>query len=193
MSNILHRGLLDGATTLSEAAEAFAASFGAAIGLVYGATCRFIVLEADGTIGAPTGPADCGDAFEARLFNPTAELRWLQSELQDDLRRGQAAILFDRPPERPPSFRTETRLPVSDLLSQRYLLWGQGDGSAAHRGWSALTSERIGTLAIPLGRLPAGKRAVLTAREYLSMPDERHGNVAVIEERLLALEVDHHA
>lgn len=145
-------------------------------------------------------PIDLDDAFEARVFNEETELRWLNIEAG----LGRAVLLSASPiPEACRKQLTEdVSRPALKLLPQTYLLWGEGvkdqdpvtTGLAA--GWSRLTTARIGPMNVPIivpdavetddeSRKP---RVLLRVCEYLAECDE-YGNVAVVEERLLKLEV----
>ncbi len=132
--------------------------------------------------GQPHTPSD---AFELRIFNEAAELRWtgpagglgraaVLSHDEDLISR-----LSDSSPLRP--------LEYTDTLPQRYLLWGQGtDAPPAADGWSALAEARLGRMEVPVAGLGLGRRAEILACEYL-VEDEQHGNVTVGEERLLKI------
>jgi CRISPR-associated protein (TIGR03984 family) len=67
-------------------------------------------------------------------------------------------------------------------IRQRYLLWGKRAEDPSG-GWTRLTTARIGSINVPA---VDGLRFQICALEYLSEYDD--GNVAVAEERLLALE-----
>jgi CRISPR-associated protein (TIGR03984 family) len=138
------------------------------------------------------------DIFEARVFNPTAELRWLN----DRNGSGRAVLLSE---DNAISAYLETTvaevpdlelagLPKQSLLitlDQTYILWGQGtqkQPDTLRTGWSRLASARIGKLDVPLANVKHLQYVKLKVREYLQTVDE-HGNVAVVEERLVALEV----
>jgi hypothetical protein len=81
-----------------------------------------------------------------------------------------------------------------ETCDDQYLLWGQGiergqDDLAS--GWSWLATARIGKRAVPIAGIGKGDGAKLKYREYLGLAPgkagESHGNVVVLEERLLEL------
>ncbi len=144
--------------------------------------------------------------FEARLFNPFAELRWLH--LQNG--EGRAALIADEITDITGCLSQQlSPLTAIHTLTQTYLLWGEGvDPTKSNMpdGWSRLTTSRIGRLDVPVSGVDnhKNKRVQLRVLEYLAEydadgsvvqsdnePDGKklHGNVAVVEERLLSLEV----
>ncbi len=164
--------------------------------------CRFAVLAVEGAAnetavqlldeqGNEIAASFLDRVFEARVFNPRAELRWLHKSAG----KGAAALLSEQdisgclsePPHA--GFQYE-QLDQLEPLETRYLLWGESAGVAGEANWQHLTAARIGYLNVPLTgvKLNDGDRVQLVAREYLSEVD-KHGNVAVVEERLLKLEV----
>jgi CRISPR-associated protein (TIGR03984 family) len=138
-----------------------------------------------GLTGASGNPIDLGEIYEVRAFHPGAELRWRNDP--GHARRHQTVILAEqnlglaltmRPPHE-----------VIDRLDQTYLLWGQGsDPAGLAPGWSRLSTARIGSLDVPLADVPRRERVLLRAVEYLAEFDD--GNVSVLDERLVRLEVD---
>lgn len=79
---------------------------------------------------------------------------------------------------------------LNSHLSQTYLLWGKAIPQVnLKQGWQRLAEARIGKLDVPLSQsLKKNQRVSLHSREYLAEVDE-FCNVAVIEERLVKLEV----
>src|SRR2546425_825344 len=160
-----------------------------AIALLYAPNwCRFALLNGKGELFGFDGAAIKPDpVYEARVFNQHAELRWLnEAEC-----KGKAVFLTEA---------KQTLADYDDLgqlkplrtIDQTYLLWGEGVEVTAidkpETGWSRLTTARIGRLNVPLGANEVGTgRVQLVAREYLAEVDD-HGNVAVVEERLIGLE-----
>lgn len=145
------------------------------------------------------------DVFEARIFNPQSELRWLN----DQGGVGRAALLSaESIPEACREKLTENvSLTALHTLEQTYLLWGEGidqTNVSLAAGWNRLTTARIGKLDVPVTGIKEKSRVHLKTLEYLAEYDEQgnivqfghpaeekylHGNVAVVEERLLCLEV----
>ncbi len=127
------------------------------------------------------------EVFEARIFNEDTELRWWHK--QDG--QGRAVLLSAKAqPEYQKTLTEDVSFAPLQVLEQSYLLWGEGTGISPSPGWQRLTAARIGRLdVVPFHKtVMSGTRVQLHAREYLREVDE-HGNVAVVEERLLKLEV----
>lgn len=158
-----------------------------AIGLFYSPQwCKFGKLQEDDSelrISDSQGPLPLEFVFEARVFNTTAELRWLKSEIEDK------AVLLSERAVRVPEW--EVLEPITDLesLSQTYSLWGRGVEKQPENlrpGWSRLAEARIGKLDVPLPGVLHLESVQLVAREYIGKVDEC-GNFAVVEERLIEL------
>lgn len=146
---------------------------------------RFIVARAEVSGALATGdgrPVVLGDVFEARLFCPAAELRWLGT------REGGRAVIVA---EESLALAAEAWRPLeplqAELLSGHYLVWGEGLEAPADlaAGWSRLAMARIGALDVPLAGVGPGARVQIESVEYLV--EHEHGNVAVAEERFLRL------
>jgi len=157
--------------------------------------CGLGRLHDDGTLTGPRGEAFAlARAFEARVFSPAGELRWLRSGPG----AGRAVLLVDGPPAPESEAARKWRgtwILERALVSQEqhYLLWGTasasgqpGPATGLASGWSRLIEARIGALEVPLS-LPPGSRARLRVREYFADLGDGHGNVALLEERLLEL------
>lgn len=195
--------------TLQEALEVAQPMFEGqqAIALLYSPRkCSFVRLEGERLRDSQGEQVDPVGVFEARIFNRDAELRWLNQSGG----KGRAVLLT----QAELSFDFQASLPEDvsftalKTLGQTYLLWGEGTTIKSHNGWSLLTTARIGRLEIPLDGVRAHERVHLHALEYLAEVDAagkivdalsapateeekplRHGNIAVMEERLLYLEV----
>lgn len=126
-----------------------------------------------------------GAVFEARIFTPDYELRWLNHTGG----LGRAVLLCDQQTISPEYLQKEIDpLSVIKAIPQQYLLWGEGiDHSPAEAGWSTLATARIGRLAVPKAGIVQGKCGYLNSLEYLAADD--FGNVTVVEERLRSLTV----
>ncbi len=131
--------------------------------------------------------------FEARVFNQQAELRWLKQWPN----KGRAALVSEM--DISPYLGEEAgAFTEVDHIDQAYLLWGEGAMAMLGElpaNWSRLAMARIGTLDVPYP-LNTGlsiislkdERIYLISREYLAAPDyDPHGNVIVIDERLMRL------
>jgi CRISPR-associated protein (TIGR03984 family) len=172
------------------------------IALLYSPSqCELARLKDRKLLDCRDKPISLDDFFEARVFNEQSELRWLN----DKGGLGRAALLSASPiPETCRKQLTEdvSITALKTLPQQTYLLWGEGvkDQDPATTklaaGWSRLTTARIGPLNVPIkvpnavntddkSKMP---RVLLRVCEYLKVCDD-HGNVAVVEERLLKLEV----
>jgi CRISPR-associated protein (TIGR03984 family) len=135
---------------------------------------------------------DLTNVFEARIFNPQCELRWLNR--MDGL--GDAVLLMESiaspEAEAAPNIKefASPDTTACKALGQQYLLWGEKAKNQPSRpSWQRLAEARIGKLEIPLAQpLEEGQRVCLKTSEYLAVADG-YGNVAVIEERLMQLEV----
>lgn len=155
-------------------------------------SCQIGRLTADGRIETASvatearalridGDTSLTGVFEARCFGPKVELRWLHDA--DGL--GTAVLLSESP--LPATHGGESVLTCVRVLSQQYLLWGEGTDVDPTGGWSALAEARIGALPVPLEVKPH-QRVCLNAREYMAIAD-RHGNVTVADERLTGLAI----
>jgi CRISPR-associated protein (TIGR03984 family) len=123
--------------------------------------------------------------FEARLFNENCELRWLNRLAGE----GDAALISKV--EQQSLTGLEAMAPKAcERLSQQYLLWGEKARSQPKaESWRRLADARIGKLDIPLAEdFAQEQRVYLKTCEYLAVVDD-YGNVAVVEERLVKLEV----
>jgi CRISPR-associated protein (TIGR03984 family) len=168
---------------LSDAVTKCAKCLEPAIGLFYSPTaCEFAKIQ-DGNITDRTGTdLDLTHVFEARIFNQEFELRWLNR----DSGTGRAVLLSQNDINK---YLTDDvpEIQAIDIIDSQYLLWGEGTGNKQiDPGWSLISAARIGKLAVPIAGIDRNDRVKLRFREYLGVCDE-HGNVAVVEERLLGL------
>jgi CRISPR-associated protein (TIGR03984 family) len=123
-------------------------------------------------------------AFEARVFNDDAELRWLRDPVCDQ-GKGETALLTEDPALGEPfQVQTGETSPVA-RLERRYLLWGKGTGVSDDRR-SCLGTARIGQLRAPLGKVAEEQFVRLRAVEYVTEDDD--GNAHILDERLCGLE-----
>ena len=177
MSVTLYRhdfGVLPIETLLGQIAERLDHAFA----LLYTPRCCPLARFANGTLVDDGDHAIAtGQIFEARIFAEAAEVRWLR-----DGSTGRGVALAETSIV---AWGTPVPIECVATLRQRYLLWGEQANLTAGDGWSVLSERRIGALPVPLSGLKTGGRVQLVAREYLAERD--HGNVVVIEERLLGL------
>ncbi len=145
---------------------------------IYDSRGKIIPLEYD------SDEHDASYIFEARIFNEQYELRWLN----EDNGLGKAVLTSE---ESIDNYLSEDlrELIASDIINQQYLLWGEKTTNQLSAGWQRLAIARIGALDIPVEQsLTKQQRVYLNTREYLAAIDE-YGNMAVVAERLINLEV----
>lgn len=175
--------------SLAEALADFALIVGdtSATALLYSPRrCELGVFQQGNIVGPKAQPQDLLPVFEARVFNPTAELRWLNDP--SGAERHQAVILTEANCSGLLGHSWgATSQDYAGTLPQTYLLWGAGTGRPLNNGWSELATPRIGALLVPLAGVNREQHARLNALEYLTKAE--HGNVIVFEERLCGLEV----
>ncbi|MGP4109724.1 type III-D CRISPR-associated protein Csx19 [Streptomyces sp. 4N509B] len=150
------------------------------------------LLTADGSCLTPASPADpaglapvdLAHVYEARVFTPTVELRWLGEAGGP----GRAVVLTEDPSLLPHDFPETDGLALDavDTLDAHHLLWGEATTSQDDDGWTTLSSARVGTLTVPVP-VRAGARARVGSRQYVAV-EPHHGNAHVAEERLTHLE-----
>ncbi|MDJ0597481.1 MAG: CRISPR-associated protein Csx19 [Crocosphaera sp.] len=135
--------------------------------------------------------------FEARIFNEHYELRWLN----DYNGKGKAVLLSEVPLSNDSGIDQEFSSSLEpydqssglfkfiDTIPQQYLIWGEKIDDKSLDNWVTVSTARIGSLNIPFNKdLDKNKRIYLKTLEYFKEVDEC-GNVSVIEERLVNLEV----
>jgi len=175
--------------SLKDALEAFAVVVGPkrATAILYSPRRCDLASLADGSLFGPDDkPMDIATVFEARVFNESAELRWLNDPSPE--KRHRAVILAESDhSEKLPDWTPTDSPPVIETLPQTYLLWGEGTGRPMTGGWSELATARIGALAVPVGNVSKNQRISLHSLEYVV--EAEHGNVVIFDERLLKLEV----
>jgi len=121
--------------------------------------------------------------FEARIFNENHELRWLNENNGE----GRAVIISEHPLNNCLD-NDLAQLESVDTIEQKYLLWGEKVKNL-DENWQRLSTARIGSLDVFIAQtLPKDKRVYLKTKEYLKVMDNC-GNVSVVEERLIKLEV----
>ena len=173
--------------TLIEAIASCQTVLEGAIALLYSPqSCLLARLSTDGTLQNADGHAvDLTSVFEARLFNEGCELRWLNRQTGV----GDAALISEAAQQALTGF-VAIDSQTCEPLPQRYLLWGERARSQpSAEAWRRLADARIGKLDIPLAqKFGQEQRVYLNTREYLDVVDD-YGNTAVIEERLMKLEV----
>jgi CRISPR-associated protein (TIGR03984 family) len=176
--------------TLNDALSDFAAVVGAerATAILYSLERCELATLANGILHSWDGqPVDIGRVFEARVFNETAELRWLNDRGPEQNHR--AVILTEQDRTGMPEGweRENDGSSVIETLPQTYLLWGEGTGRKMNDGWSELATARIGALWVPVSNVGMNQRVLLHTVEYII--EAKDGNAVVCDERLVKLEV----
>jgi CRISPR-associated protein (TIGR03984 family) len=183
--------------SLAEALEQTSAQLQEAIGLFYSPrACTLGRIDSHGKVEKLQQTKqkwevkpfeDLSAVFEARLFNPTAELIWLNSTTAEN---GKAVLVTDTAIDK--VFEPNGELNACKALDQSYLVWGKYDKNAtdtlteAEKSlWSIVSTSQIGQLAVPKGYEHNKDFMVLQVREYLVIDD--YGNAYVKYERLLNL------
>lgn len=149
--------------------------------------CELATFDERGLRDSDGQPVDTSHVFEARVFNETAELRWLNDPSPEQCHR--AVILTEQDfATKLDEWSYESRNDVIETLPQTYLLWGEGTGRTLTDGWSELATARIGALRVPVANVSRNQRVLLHCVEYII--EAEHGNAVVFDERLVKLEVD---
>lgn len=193
MTTCTLRAWTQGDISLSDGVSACAGLLTAdAVGLLYSLeSADFVRLNGSALVDRTNAPRrDLDRVFEARIFSGVGELRWLK----EPNATGRAAFVSEG--EVGPTGWTPTPPTDVEPHNHQYLLWGAHAPANLTKvdGWTTLESPRTGRIAVPLTtNLAAGQRAILLAREYLGaepgVAGRDHGNVAVVEERLIGLDL----
>jgi CRISPR-associated protein (TIGR03984 family) len=170
-----------------EALKIFASMVGQnrSVAILYSPKSCQIATFKDGNLQDHLGnTVNLESVFEARVFNLTSELRWLNDPSLT--RNHRTTILTEQDfSNKLEKFNCLSTI-VIDTIDQKYLVWGEGTGKKTNDGWSELATARIGSLLIPLNDVGNNQRVSLNSREYLI--EEDHGNVIVFDERLIKFE-----
>jgi CRISPR-associated protein (TIGR03984 family) len=178
--------------SLSEALEKCKGELADAVAILYSPSfCKFAKFDNGNLINEKAQVIDVSTIFEARIFNPHAELRWL-NVLNG---QGRAVLISDEELTKIFDVEEDVSLEILDTIPQQYLLWGKGvvRSPTMPQDWSRLAAARIGALDVPIAGIEGNQHQVqLIAREYIGFckgePDE-YGNVSVLEERLIELKL----
>lgn len=165
--------------TLAEALGKAAGELAGAVALLYTPhECQFAQFDT-GALRDREGNAIAivGDAFEARIFNETCELRWLQAAMDGATRVGRAVLIGEG--------IVGHAVVEAEPLNRSYIVWGQGDG-INRAGWSLVSTARIGPLWLPIDGIGAREMVEVTTREYIAR-DSETGNAYIADERLTGL------
>lgn len=175
--------------SLSEAIQEYKEQLKNAIALLYSPeSCQFAKLDPSGNLTDSKGKSINLDyqenyIFEARIFNPDCELRWLNKANGG----GCAVLISEQKLSNLSDCQEESFLAT---IGQQYLLWQKKTKTYPSEGWVRLSTARIGSLDVPLNQsITEDQRVYLKTIEYLNEVD-KFGNVAIIEERLIKLEVN---
>jgi CRISPR-associated protein (TIGR03984 family) len=165
--------------TLAEALSKAAGELAGAVALLYTPhECRLARFHT-GALRDREGSAIAivDNAFEARIFNETCELRWLQAAMDGATRVGRAALIGEG--------IAGGAVVEAEPLPRSYIVWGQGDG-INQAGWSLVSTARIGPLWLPIDGIGAREMVEVTACEYIAR-DSETGNAYIADERLTGL------
>ena len=145
--------------------------------------CQLAKVGPDGQVSGPDNKTINIDlVFEARIFAPDVELRWLNES--DGI--GSAVLISEKVIST--VFDKNNDIEKIDTMPNQYLLWGEADEKQPNQGWTRLSEARIGPIDVPVTGIPPHGHVILKTVEYVKEVDN-HGNVAVVEERLSKLEV----
>ncbi|MBF2056635.1 MAG: TIGR03984 family CRISPR-associated protein [Cyanobacterium sp. T60_A2020_053] len=176
--------------TLSDAITNCLSVLEGAVALVYAPQfCQLLTLDNDGNLLNSYDKIISNNyqdsyIFEARIFNPNYELRWLN----ENSGKGKAVLISENELDNYLSAESNS-LDIIKTINQKYLLWGEKAKTQLNNNWQRLSAARIGSLDIPISTpLSQDKRVYLNFREYLQVMDN-FGNVRVGEGRLINLEV----
>lgn len=161
-------------TNLKDAIEDFTTD---SFAILYSPSNCHLALFKDKQFAGEKGRIDVSSAFEARIFNKTAELRWLKN---GDM--GTAVILSE---EEKIGFEENISTEKLEAISQKYLIWGQSTGKNQN-GWTQFGTARIGSFYVPVPNIADKDYAQITAVEYLRTEKE-NGNIFVADERLTGI------
>jgi CRISPR-associated protein (TIGR03984 family) len=143
------------------------------------------------------GVALTGDgAFEARVFSPGGELRWVHEADE----RGRAVTLTEEGGAElsrlGAGWAATQRIGPAEPEDVRYVLWGMAGAEGRAAGWTRMRSPRTGDLLVPLDFPGGGRPVYLHGREYLGRVTavrsaaRDDGNVVVLEELLRVVSAD---
>lgn len=172
---------------LADAMTACAPAFHSAIALLYAPhKCFLATVNNSNRFQDKNGEVDTSAVFEARVFNKTAELRWLNKENG----KGEAVVLSE---DSKAGFfggesKGDDKIYAKIDPPQTYLVWGQSFGASDGSGWTRFAEARICAFFLPLAGITENKkeRAQFTAVEYLGEYED--GNIAIVDERLTGIE-----
>lgn len=189
-SKTLYSYYTDENVSLKEAIANYQEVLKDSIALLYSPqSCQLAQLKQDKLKNSQDQPIEnLNEIFEARIFNPNCEVRWLNYNNG----KGKAVLLTEDNDnlEQLESFGYPNSINC-EQIEQQYLLWGEKAKSFPNNNnWQRLSEARIGKLDIPLDQeVKKNQRVYLKTYEYIKKVDD-YGNVAVIEERLVKLEVN---
>lgn len=175
-----------GTTGLIEAVEAVAGELGGdPVGFVSTPTEHRLVRFDGGLLHAPAGVPEAAGVFEARLFGPDAELRWVRTGPA-----GGVAVLIAERASGVPGWAGAGE--PAQTIEGAYALWGRRFEAGPLDGWCRALEGRIGAVDVPFaGPPPAGGPGwpagylELCYREYIVA--DGYGNARIADERLIGI------
>jgi CRISPR-associated protein (TIGR03984 family) len=163
-------------------AEFLPLSGGGVLGFLMTPSKLFVVKLNGDRFEGPEGDIVAADVYEARLFGPRAELRWVR---EPDGGRAAIVVEEDGGSHVPHGWSSIDSF-AAEPHDHGYVLWGRKDETVTPpRGWWRFSEARTGPLLVP-GEGSTPMRGQLRAREYWVEDDA--GNIYVREERLLGIE-----
>lgn len=172
--------------TLKSALEKCASALSNAVAIIYSPTCcQFAKVQENGNLtNAKNEIISIDKVFELRAFNQNYELRWL-NELNG---KGKSVLISE---QKISNYLDDDISEIQELdkIPQQYILWGEGINTESTSEWAKISTARIGSIDVLVQGLTANQRVYLKAVEYLQVTDD-NGNVSVVEERLIGLEVE---
>lgn len=160
------------------------------------ARCAFALREGGRLLDHKGRPLDPSQVFEARVFGPGGEMRWLRDP---ERQSGEGRAVYLSEASTGPQGWTSSQMDHLLALENHYLLWGQmlpphPNGATPRPSWVVLGTARVGTLHVPFsGELTEGQGLRLVCREYLGPApgdagEQGHGNQVVRAERLCGID-----
>lgn len=177
-------GNLDSETVLRAFCKA-QPDFLSAYAILYASSrCVMRLVKPAGNVEGPNGCESIADAYEIRVFNELAELRWVGAYGGLPAR---AAVLTENEAVATALENggwTRSSREYIESLPNAYLLWGKRDDSSKREGWTRLVEQQVGAIDVPFANTT--KHIRITTMEYVG--EHKYGNAAVFEERLLGFE-----
>ncbi|MFQ3550376.1 MAG: CRISPR-associated protein Csx19 [Armatimonadota bacterium] len=165
--------------SLQGALNALASKLDNATAFLYTPKDLIIAKFENSKFACKNGEVSLDKVFEARVFNQYIELRWVAPN--------RAAVITEEEIDGLEWKKaSKSQNEIIQTQDNSYLLWGEGIDKFEN-GWGGVSSAQIGTIYLPM-EVGTKKRVLLKTKEYFSNKFVQ-GNYAVIDERLVGLEV----